>query len=74
MNEKPRPKERLEPLPRRGVNKEEAAAIIGVGMDLYREHIDKQIRTIKVGTKEIVPIFEIDRYMEENADLVRKAA
>jgi excisionase family DNA binding protein len=49
--------------------KAEAAASIGCSIDFFEEHIQPHLRLVRVGRKVLVPIKELERWLEKNAAL-----
>lgn len=54
-------------LPRMAVSPREAAEMIGVGRSFLYEHILPELRTVRCGKKRLIPVAEIDRYLDRNA-------
>jgi excisionase family DNA binding protein len=48
---------------------EEAADVIGVSVDYFNEHVRSELRVVRRGRCVIVPRFELERWLEENAAL-----
>lgn len=56
------------PIPRLALTREEAAAACGVGLDSFERHIQPTIRMVRRGRLRLVPVTEIQRWLEENAE------
>lgn len=61
------------PIPRVALTPPEAAASIGVGEDFFSENVRPELRLIRRGRKVLVPITELERWVEENAALTLPA-
>ena len=48
---------------------EEAAATIGVSRDFFDEHVLPELRVVRRGKLRLVPVRELDRWLERNAAL-----
>lgn len=46
----------------------EAAESIGCSPEFFREHIDHELRWIRRGRKRFVPVVELQRWAEANAE------
>ena len=65
------------PIPRLALTREEAAASIGMSVDSWERHVQPSIRLIRLGRMRLVPIRELERWLEQNAEHTiteRKAA
>jgi excisionase family DNA binding protein len=58
------------PIPRVALTIPEAAAALGVGPDFFDEHIRPELRIVRRGSKRLVPLAELERWCEENAERV----
>jgi excisionase family DNA binding protein len=57
------------PTPRLALKPEEAAAAIGVSRDFFDDHIRDELRVVRRGSKVLVPVAELERWLEANAAL-----
>jgi hypothetical protein len=66
----------LAPIPRLALTREEAAASIGMGLDSFERHVQTSIRLVRLGRMRLVPILELQRWLEQHAEhtLERKSA
>jgi hypothetical protein len=55
-------------VPRIAMSKQEAAAALGVSIDFFDEHIVPDLRMARVGRRRLVPIAELERWLDEHAD------
>lgn len=65
------------PVPRLSLRVEEAAAALGVSDDFYRDNIAGELRIVRRGRVRLVAIAELQRWLNENAELLfdeRRAA
>jgi hypothetical protein len=58
------------PIPRVALTPAEAAAAIGVGPDFFDEHIRPEVKVIRRGSKRLIPVAELERWCEQNAERV----
>jgi excisionase family DNA binding protein len=58
------------PIPRVALTVPEAAAALGVGADFFNEHVRPELRVIRRGSKRLIPVAELQRWAEENAEKV----
>ena len=56
------------PIPRIALTPPEAAAAIGVGPDFFDANVAPELRMVRRGRKRLVPVSELERWMNENAD------
>lgn len=57
----------LAPIPRLALTREEAAAALGMSLDSFERHIQPTLRLVRLGRMVLVPVREIDRWLDENA-------
>ena len=53
--------------PRLAVSPDEAAAILGVSRDYFDEHVIGELRIVRRGRRILVPLTEIERWLDRNA-------
>ena len=58
------------PIPRVALTPAEAAASLGVGVDFFNENIRHELKLVRRGSKRLVPVAELQRWCEENAERV----
>jgi excisionase family DNA binding protein len=58
-------------VPRIAVSKQEAATALGVSIDFFDEHIVADLRTVRVGRRRLIPVAELERWLDKHADLAR---
>jgi excisionase family DNA binding protein len=54
-------------LPRFALTRVEAAASLGVSVDFFEEHVQPDLRIVRVGRLRLVPPAELERWVERNA-------
>lgn len=54
-------------VPRLALTYEEAAACIGIGRTSFYDHVLPELRVVYVGTKPLIPVADLDRYIERQA-------
>lgn len=57
------------PEQRRALRLDEAADSLGVSRDFFDKYVRPEIRLVHKGRVTLVPLFEIDRWLEANAAL-----
>jgi hypothetical protein len=58
----------IAPIPRLGLSREEAAAALGMSLDSFERHVQPSIRMVRLGRMRVVPVSELGRWLEENAE------
>jgi hypothetical protein len=56
-------------IPRLALTREEAAASIGMSLDSFERHVQPTLRLVRLGRMRLVPISELNRWLEHNAAL-----
>jgi len=54
-------------LPRLCVSPDEAAEMLGVSRDYFDEHIIQDLRIVRRGRRILIPLSELDRWLDRNA-------
>jgi hypothetical protein len=52
------------------VTRQAAAAALGMGLTLFSERVQPDLRVIRVGGKVLIPTSELQRWVHENAEKV----
>lgn len=55
------------PIPRLGLTREEAAAALGMSLDSFERHVQPTLRMVRRGRMRVVPVVELQRWLEANA-------
>jgi hypothetical protein len=55
-------------VPRIAMSKQEAAIALGVSIDFFDEHVVPDLRMARVGRRRLVPIAELERWLDDHAD------
>lgn len=55
-------------IPRYALTPPEAAAAIGCGEDFFTEHVRPEVRVVRRGRKVLVPVTEIERWLDQTAE------
>jgi hypothetical protein len=55
------------PVPRLALRPDEAAAAIGVGKTTFYEQVLPQLRVVYIGRARLVPVGELERWLEKEA-------
>lgn len=58
------------PIPRIALSPEEAAAAIGVSRSFFFEHVLPELRVVRVGRRRLIPVRELEQWVEVNASRV----
>ena len=53
---------------RLALSKSEAAAALGVSVDFFEDHVMHQLRVVRLGRRRLVPVNELVRWLDENAN------
>lgn len=61
-----RGKRRLSP-PRLGLTVSEAAQAVGMSESSFKRHVQPELRIVRRGSLRIIPLSEIERWLEQNA-------
>jgi hypothetical protein len=62
MSDRPSP-------PRLGLTVEEAAKAVGISESSFKRHVQPELRIVRRGSLRIIPVPEIERWLEGNATL-----
>lgn len=54
-------------VPRLALTPADAAAALDVSRDFFDDHVLPELRVVRRGRKRIVPVRELERWLEENA-------
>jgi hypothetical protein len=54
-------------IPRLALSREEAAAAIGMSVDSFERHVQPTIRMLRLGRMRLVPVRELERWLDEHA-------
>jgi excisionase family DNA binding protein len=60
--------ETLAPIPRVSLTRAEAAAALGLSLDSFERYVQGSLRMIRLGRMRLVPVSELERWAEENAE------
>ena len=61
------------PPPRTALSVEEACASLGVSWDTWHEHIADEVRIVRLGRRKLVPVTEVQRWLDESGERVLEA-
>jgi len=53
--------------PRLALTRAEAAASLGVSVDTFERHIQGELRLIRRGRLRLIPVVELERWVDRNA-------
>lgn len=59
---------RAREIPRVALTPEEASTSIGCSAEFFREHVNHELRWVRRGRKRFVPVAELERWAESNAE------
>ena len=57
-------------LSRLALSKCEAADALGVSVDFFEQHVMPDLRIVRRGRRRLIPIGELERWLDENASAV----
>ena len=57
----------LGPIPRLALTRAEASAALGMSLDSFERYVQPSIRLVRLGRMRLVPVREIDRWLDEHA-------
>jgi hypothetical protein len=55
------------PIPRLALTREEAADSISMSLNSFERHVQPTIRLVRLGRMRLVPVSELERWLDENA-------
>ncbi len=58
-------------VPALALSVDDACQALGVGWDFWREHIEADVRIVRVGRRKLVPVSELQRWLDDHAEAVR---
>ena len=61
------------PVARLSLSVEEACAALGVSWDFWNEHIASEVRLVRRGRRKLVPVRELERWLDDEAERVLEA-
>lgn len=61
------------PVPRLALDRPDAAKAVGVSLSFFEEHVQPDLRLIRVGRKRLAPVAELERWVAENAAIALDA-
>ena len=57
-------------VPRVALSRQEAAIALGISLDSFERHVQPELRLIRRGKLRLVPIAELERWANDNAESV----
>ena len=57
-------------VPRLALSVQEACEALGVSWDFWREHVEPDVRMVRRGRRKLVPVAELERWLEREAETV----
>ena len=60
-------------VPRLALTPTEAAAALGMGLTSFKKYVQPQLRIVRRGKLRVIPVSEVERWAEENAERVLDA-
>lgn len=65
---------RVAAIPRLALTPTEAAAALGMGLTSFKKYVQPNVRVVRRGKLRVIPVIELERWAEENAELVLDGA
>jgi excisionase family DNA binding protein len=62
------------PVPRITLTRAEAANSLGMSVDHFERHVQPELRVVRSGRLVLVPVAELEKWSERNAELVLSGA
>lgn len=56
-------------VPRLALSVQEACDALGVGWDFWREQVAPEVRIVRRGRRKLVPVAELERWLDAHAEL-----
>ena len=56
-------------VPRLALTKAEAADALGVSVDFLEQHVMPELRVVRRGRRRLIPILELERWIDESAEV-----
>jgi excisionase family DNA binding protein len=57
-------------LPKMALSIEEACGALGISWDLWHEHVEPEVRMVRLGRRRLVPVAELQKWLAAHAELV----
>ena len=57
-------------VPQFALKRDEAAESLGMSLDSFERHVQPHVRLVRHGKLRLVPVSELQRWLDENATLV----
>jgi hypothetical protein len=54
--------------PRLALRREEAAEALGMSLDSFERHVQSELRLVRRGRLRVVPVSELERWLDRNAE------
>jgi hypothetical protein len=51
------------------LTRQEAAAALGMSINSFERHVQPELRLVRRGKLRLIPVREIERWLEDNSDL-----
>ena len=58
------------PVPRVSLTRQEVAYSLGVSLSFFAEHVQPQLKIVRRGSVRLVPLRELERWLEREAQVV----
>ena len=64
------PKRLRAPVPRTALSIEEACESLGISWDTWQAHVAHEVKIVRIGRRQLVPVAELERWLAANAERV----
>jgi hypothetical protein len=58
------------PPPRSALAVGEACEALGIGWDAWREHVEPEVKIVRIGRKKIIAVAELERWLDEQGERI----
>ncbi|HEX3849515.1 MAG TPA: hypothetical protein VHW01_01035 [Polyangiaceae bacterium] len=56
------------PIPRLALNVKDACIALSVSWDVWKAHVEPDVRLVRLGARKLVPVAELERWLADHAE------